>query len=129
MILEGGNLEERCACSATGSSKNRLQLRVPWWPLPTTPMTRRKRLLLKLARGAGLKGLSGIYPRLQDQEGRLRVIRPFLSFRRQEILDYLERRRMTFRTDASNLSTHLDRNLGQAGASPSYGGTPESPGD
>ena len=67
-------------------------------------------LLLKLARGAGLTGLAGIYPRLRDKEGRVRVIRPLLSFPRQEILDYLERRRMTFRTDASNFSTHLDRN-------------------
>ncbi len=67
-------------------------------------------LLLKLARGAGLTGLSGIYPRLRDQAGRVCVIRPLLSFGRQEILDYLERRGMTFRTDTSNLSTQLDRN-------------------
>ncbi len=67
-------------------------------------------LLLKLARGAGLTGLSGIYPRLEDREGRVRVIRPLLSFKRQDILDYLKRRRMQFRTDASNTSTQLDRN-------------------
>ena len=67
-------------------------------------------LLLKLARGAGLTGLSGIHPRLRDEAGRVRVIRPLLSFRRREILDYLGRRKMSFCTDSSNLSTQLDRN-------------------
>ncbi len=67
-------------------------------------------LLLKLARGAGLAGLSGIYPRVRDETGRLRVIRPLLSFRRAEILGYLERQEMSFRTDSSNASGHLDRN-------------------
>ena len=75
-------------------------------------------LLLKLARGAGLTGLSGIYPRLRDEEGRVSVIRPLLSFRRKEILDYLERRRMPFRTDTTNLSTQLDRNWVRQGLLP-----------
>ncbi len=67
-------------------------------------------LLLKLIRGAGLAGLSGIYPRVRDERGRVRVIRPLLCFRRVEILDYLKRRNVSFRTDSSNLSADLDRN-------------------
>ena len=110
MIGEGGNLEERLR-----RQRYRLfrELAAAQGGVVSTAHhanDQAETLLLKLARGAGLTGLSGIYPRLRDEEGRVRVIRPLLSFRRQEILDYLERRRMTFRTDTSNLSTQLDRN-------------------
>ena len=110
MTLEGGNLEERLRVQRYRLLEEQAAAQGAVVATAHHADDQAETLLLKLARGAGLKGLSGIYPRLQDREGRLRVIRPLLSFRRQEILDYLERRRMTFRTDASNLSTHLDRN-------------------
>ena len=102
MILEGGNLEERLRVQRYRLLEEQAAAQGAVVATAHHADDQAETLLLKLARGAGLKGLSGIYPRLQDQEGRLRVIRPLLSFRRQEILDYLERRRMTFRTDASN---------------------------
>ena len=66
--------------------------------------------LLKLVRGAGLTGLSGIYPILCEKTGRVRVIRPLLSFRKIEILNYLRRREICFRKDSSNDSDEFDRN-------------------
>ena len=110
MTVEGGNLEERLRVQRYRLLEELAAAQGGVVATAHHADDQAETLLLKLARGAGLRGLSGIYPRLQDQEGRVRVIRPLLSFRRKEILDYLERRRMTFRTDTSNLSTHLDRN-------------------
>lgn len=67
-------------------------------------------ILLKLIRGSGLAGLSGIYPIMRNKNERVCVIRPLLGFRKAEILDYLKCRNVSFRTDSSNLSTGLDRN-------------------
>ena len=110
MLAEGGNLEERLRGHRYRLLKELAAAQGGAVVTAHHANDQAETLLLKLARGAGLAGLSGIYPRLRDEEGRVRVIRPLLSFRRQEILDYLERRRMTFRTDTSNLSTQLDRN-------------------
>ena len=110
MTVEGGNLEERLRVQRYRLLEELAAAQGGVVATAHHADDQAETLLLKLARGAGLRGLSGIYPRLQDQEGRVRVIRPLLSFRRKKILDYLERRRMTFRTDTSNLSTHLDRN-------------------
>ena len=110
MIAEGGNLEERLRGHRYRLFKELAAAQGGVVVTAHHANDQAETLLLKLARGAGLTGLAGIYPRLRDKEGRVRVIRPLLSFPRQEILDYLERRRMTFRTDTSNLSIQLDRN-------------------
>ena len=72
-------------------------------------------VLLKLFRGAGPDGLSAIAARRlirpAAQDGRaISVIRPLLGFRRQEVLDYLQRRGQGFRQDESNADLSLDRN-------------------
>jgi tRNA(Ile)-lysidine synthase len=64
--------------------------------------------LLRLFRGAGAPGLIGIWP--VRQIGSLRVIRPLLNVRRQEVLEYLTGKQLSCRADASNLDTRFTRN-------------------
>lgn len=61
-------------------------------------------LLLNLARGTGLKGLTGIPAR----NGR--ILRPLLPFTSEEILQYLSENHIPFRTDQTNFSTQYHRN-------------------
>ena len=61
-------------------------------------------ILLNLIRGTGLRGLSGMRPKREF------IIRPFLETSQQEILDWLHKQNITFRTDSSNLSDEYTRN-------------------
>lgn len=61
-------------------------------------------LLMRLVRGAGLAGLSGIPPR------RGRIVRPLLTVTRQAVLDFLASRKLPFVTDPSNSSPVYTRN-------------------
>ncbi len=70
--------------------------------------------LLKLIRGAGISGLSGVYPRRRNQledGATVDVVRPLLDSSRTEILEYLDRRKQSFREDSSNRDLTFDRNL------------------
>ncbi len=60
--------------------------------------------LLRLLRGAGASGLSGIRPR------RGRVVRPLLDIRRNELLAELAGRRQAYRTDSTNRDVSVPRN-------------------
>jgi tRNA(Ile)-lysidine synthase len=62
-------------------------------------------VFLRLLRGAGTRGLGGIYPTLGGK-----VFRPFLSLTRPEIEAELQRRQLVCRTDASNLDARFRRN-------------------
>jgi len=62
-------------------------------------------VLLRLLRGAGTRGLGGIYPSLEG-----RIVRPFLSLTREEIEAELARRNLAFRVDSTNLETRFRRN-------------------
>lgn len=68
--------------------------------------------LMKLIRGAGPAGLSGIHPaRVNIYESQsIRVIRPLLETGRCEILDYLTRRGQSYRIDHTNEDLRLQRN-------------------
>jgi tRNA(Ile)-lysidine synthase len=72
--------------------------------------------LLKLLRGAGPAGLSGIlirrsHPRISDSVGTdTTVVRPLLEVSREEILAYLERNNQEYILDSSNLLLNYDRN-------------------
>ena len=66
-------------------------------------------VLLRLIRGAGLTGLSGIRPRRKVH--RLDLVRPLLTTGREQVLDYLKRRGLGHRVDSSNLSTDPRRNF------------------
>jgi tRNA(Ile)-lysidine synthase len=61
-------------------------------------------VLMNLARGAGLRGLSGIPPT------RGRLVRPLIERARPEILDYLESIGQPYRTDPTNLTGKYARN-------------------
>ena len=62
-------------------------------------------VLLNLIKGTGLKGISGIPVK------RGKIIRPILSVSRDEILSYLEKKKIPYRTDSSNLSSEYERNF------------------
>jgi tRNA(Ile)-lysidine synthase len=61
-------------------------------------------VLMNLARGAGLRGLSGIPP------VRGRVVRPLIERTRPEVLDYLDGLGQPYRTDSTNLTGKYARN-------------------
>ena len=72
--------------------------------------------LMKLIRGAGPAGLSGIAPLRVNRFGRdartgvVMVVRPLLELLRPEILAYLEERKRSYREDRSNQDLSYDRN-------------------
>ena len=66
-------------------------------------------VLLRLARGAGLRGLSGMPARGMVRG--VKVIRPFLGVTREQVLDYLGRQGLAYRTDSTNLSSRAARNF------------------
>lgn len=73
-------------------------------------------LLLKLSRGAGTRGLAGIYPAKYEEVegGRSRygatIIRPLLSVRRAELELYLRNLNQPWREDSSNQDFRMARN-------------------
>ncbi len=68
-------------------------------------------VLLKFLRGAGTKGLAGIYPEMiRDQEQGARFVRPLLSSARSELEAYLTSIGQPWREDESNLDPRFRRN-------------------
>jgi tRNA(Ile)-lysidine synthase len=71
-------------------------------------------VLLRVIRGAGLRGLAGIHPTLvvDDEEGELcgEIVRPLLTTRRRDLERYLRELGQSWRDDATNLSTKFTRN-------------------
>ena len=61
-------------------------------------------MLLNLARGSAVKGAAGIPP------VRGFFVRPLLEVSREEVLDYLERKELPYRTDSTNLDCNYTRN-------------------
>jgi tRNA(Ile)-lysidine synthase len=62
-------------------------------------------VLLRLLRGSGLRGLSGIHPVLDAK-----IVRPFLQVKRSVVLDEIKRRGLDYREDESNLDLRFARN-------------------
>jgi tRNA(Ile)-lysidine synthase len=60
--------------------------------------------LLRLLRGAGPRGLSGMHPRSGS------VVRPLIETPRAEVRDFLRARQIGFREDASNSDRSIPRN-------------------
>lgn len=65
-------------------------------------------LMMRLARGSGMRGLSSVYPVVKKEN--VDIIRPLIDVRRQEILAYLEECGHSYRDDASNLDRRFTRN-------------------
>jgi tRNA(Ile)-lysidine synthase len=68
-------------------------------------------ILMNFLRGAGPAGLAGIPEmRLVDRRKTIRLIRPFLSVKKNQILEYLKRHKLDFRRDPTNESLQFSRN-------------------
>lgn len=72
-------------------------------------------LLLRIFRGAGIRGLAGIHPQIRfvdntDHRPYGELVRPLLSFRRAALLEYLRERNQTWREDSSNQDVTFLRN-------------------
>ncbi len=68
-------------------------------------------VLLKFLRGAGTRGLAGIYPQLlTDTQKKIRIVRPLLSVTRDEVESYLSSLGQSWREDESNLDHRFARN-------------------
>ena len=71
-------------------------------------------VLMRAARGAGLRGLGGIYPRIfvEDDDGEVsgEIIRPLLAFRRQQLEQYLRETGQSWREDSTNADHAFTRN-------------------
>jgi tRNA(Ile)-lysidine synthase len=70
-------------------------------------------VLLRVLRGSGLRGLSGIHPRfILREKGRLlgEIVRPLLQYRRAELQEFLREQAQAWREDSSNLDRTFLRN-------------------
>jgi tRNA(Ile)-lysidine synthase len=70
-------------------------------------------VLLRTFRGTGIRGLSGIHPRIVfEEQGRAfgEVVRPLLGFRRAVLLEFLRDRGQSWREDSSNRDVGFLRN-------------------
>jgi len=71
-------------------------------------------VLMRLIRGAGLKGLGGIHPRVmvENESGAEcgEIVRPMLPFRRPELVNYLTEIGQVWREDQSNFDISFTRN-------------------
>jgi tRNA(Ile)-lysidine synthase len=62
-------------------------------------------VLMRLLRGSGITGLSGIPP-VRDNI----IIRPLIGIRREDIIEYLEQKRLKYAVDSSNNNIRFTRN-------------------
>jgi tRNA(Ile)-lysidine synthase len=70
-------------------------------------------VLLRIFRGTGIRGLSGIHPRIIfEDQGRAygELVRPLLGFRRAALVEYLREQKQSWREDSSNQDTAFLRN-------------------
>ena len=70
-------------------------------------------VLLRIFRGTGIRGLSGIHPRVVfEEQGRAfgELVRPLLGFRRAALLEFLRERGQSWREDSSNRDIAFLRN-------------------
>lgn len=54
----------------------------------------------RVAEGAGIKGLGGLYP--ERKQGNLLIWRPLLSFKKEDLYSYLKRKRLHYFEDSTN---------------------------
>jgi len=71
-------------------------------------------VLMRVIRGAGLRGLGGIHPRLlvEDDDGEIcgEIVRPLLAVRRRELEQYLKDIGQPWREDSTNADDSFTRN-------------------
>ena len=71
-------------------------------------------VLMRMIRGAGLRGLGGIHPRIlvEDDDGEVsgEIVRPLLTIRRRELEQYLNDIGQPWREDSTNTDARFTRN-------------------
>ena len=71
-------------------------------------------VLMRIIRGAGLRGLGGIHPRIlvEDDDGEAtgEIVRPLLAVRRRELEQYLKDIGQAWREDSTNADARFTRN-------------------
>ena len=71
-------------------------------------------VLMRMIRGAGLRGLGAIFPRMgvENDEGDVcgEIIRPQLCLRHEELRQYLQELKQPWREDSTNTETRFTRN-------------------
>ena len=82
-------------------------------------------VLMKLARGAGTRGMAGIYPEvsirhsaLSTQHSAKAIVRPLLGTRRERLIEYLGEIGQSWREDSSNRDLRHTRNRVRHGILP-----------
>jgi len=80
-------------------------------------------VLMRITRGAGTRGLAGIYPKLSElpdpgAQSDLAIVRPLLGIRRQELEAYLKAAGQDWRQDSSNRDLRHARNRVRHGILP-----------
>ena len=88
-FLEKTALETGCDCVATGHNMT----------------DQAETFFMRLMRGSGRSGLTGIYPFVEGL-----IVRPLLEIEREEIDDYLEKRGLDYRLDQTNYDRRFFRN-------------------
>jgi tRNA(Ile)-lysidine synthase len=97
--LRIGNLveiaqQQNCACIATAHHKN----------------DNAETIIDRMIRGTGLRGLCGIWPSKDLTDG-IRFIRPLLCAAREDIVQYLKNRKLSWCTDRTNADFAYRRNF------------------
>lgn len=105
ILLEKGNIEEnarkrRYEFLFNKAKKHKAQLVITAHHLDDNIET----FLMNFLRGTGLKGLSGI------QKKSANLFRPLLETSKEEILNYLKKHSIKFRTDKTNFDSEYTRN-------------------
>ncbi len=71
-------------------------------------------VLMRIIRGAGLRGMGGIHPRIlvEDDDGEVsgEIVRPLLAVRRRELEQYLKDIGQPWREDSTNIDARFTRN-------------------
>ncbi|MBN1796138.1 MAG: tRNA lysidine(34) synthetase TilS [Sedimentisphaerales bacterium] len=74
-------------------------------------------IIQRLLRGTGFRGLGGIWPKRTFDNG-AGFVRPLLCVTRSEIIDYLEKRKLSWREDVTNTELKFKRNFIRHGLIP-----------
>ncbi len=106
-----GNLEEAMRDFRYKTfEKIRKQKKYDWIAVAHTQDDQVETFLMNLIRGAGLRGASGLKETSSIVGSKNDLVRPLLSFKKQEIIEFLKETGQDYRIDKSNLETELFRN-------------------
>ena len=112
--LRSASLGLKWHASALGASHHGVAARLNRIVTGHTLNDQAETVLMRMIRGAGLRGLGGIYPRIavEDDDGEIcgEIVRPLLGVRRCELERYLKEIGQAWREDATNSEDKFTRN-------------------